>query len=782
MIIETKTQLDIENIGTDTKSLEANIDTASLPFLFEILSGSFYSNPIGSICREITSNCFDSHVEANVNEPVVVKKGHDEEGIYLSFIDVGVGLSPERIQNIYMNYFSSTKRETNTLIGGFGLGSKSPLSYTDYFYITTIYDNIKYQYIFSKGIFRPTIDLLDTSNCISHNGTEIRIYIKDSSDTLKFRNALSTQLCYFDNVYFDNWDIDNNYTIFEGKYFKYRNKNQYDSRMHIVLDKVVYPIDWKQLNMDEYNIAVGIKFKTGELLVTPNREQLQYTDDIIKLVKERIKDAIEELIGIFDKQNKNFDSFFEWLAKKDERPHIIFTDNSNNTYKLYLYGLEYVNKRNNYKYFEGIEYLANVNDLLSLFYGYAGTIKKGKTEKYNDYLDYTHTIRNKYSNYNCYIGTTSYLNAEKNWLIKDGFVFYPRINFDKYNHIFHGVSTYAGNHNLNSYYFNLGAGLKIYRLMKAIREEVSLKCGEYRNLTEDELTRYKDEKRLNNTSLQKRLQGKVFVNSISENESYDWNLNTDLSNSHTGNKPDIGINNYKGIVIYGFKEDQIKLEKVVDIFKLVRPNYFNTNIPYGKKFNVIKISKQNERYFKNKNNMTHINNVYGDNTIFRDVASLFKIECFFNDIETDSGQSTKEYIEAMKLISTDIGNTLDQLYNYYHDTKDERRLRYSKHTLKLEIVKIAKQFNLYNPNVELLFNKVNDWFKDVEVIRYININTKTLPYILKLLYEKKKKLNIEYYQRILNTDKSNQLTLDFNKNDTPITITKFNQITQNAII
>lgn len=121
MIIEVKEKLDIQNIGIATENIEASIDAASMPFLFEMLSGSLYSNAIGSICREITSNCFDSHIEAGIDDPVTIKRGYDEEGTYISFIDVGIGLSPDRIKSIYMNYFSSTKRLTNDLIGGFGL-------------------------------------------------------------------------------------------------------------------------------------------------------------------------------------------------------------------------------------------------------------------------------------------------------------------------------------------------------------------------------------------------------------------------------------------------------------------------------------------------------------------------------------------------------------------------------------------------------------------------------------------------------------------------------------
>lgn len=116
--------LEVEQIG-EVESIEANISKDSFPFLFEMMSKSLYSNPIASIIREITSNCFDSHIEAGTDEPVVIKISYSsgENNWYISFIDRGVGLSPDRIKKIYMNYFSSTKRDTNDQIGGFGLTS-----------------------------------------------------------------------------------------------------------------------------------------------------------------------------------------------------------------------------------------------------------------------------------------------------------------------------------------------------------------------------------------------------------------------------------------------------------------------------------------------------------------------------------------------------------------------------------------------------------------------------------------------------------------------------------
>lgn len=809
MIIEAKKQLDIENIGADVKTIEAGIDASSMPFLFDMLSTSFYSNAISSICREITSNCCDSHTEANVDDPVIVKRGEDEEGTYVSFIDTGVGMNQYLIEEVYMNYFSSTKRDSNEQIGGFGLGSKSPFSYTDHFYINTIsnkhtfiYNNVpcpfakvdkvvtlrtynyKYQYIFTKGITKPTIDLLFKSRTSEHTGTEIRIYLHDSSDIQSFRSALNKQLCYFDNVYFDNWSIDNDYTIFEGTYFKFRNKNQYDSKMHIVLDKVAYPIDWKQLGITEYNIAVGIKFQIGELLVTPNREQLRYTDEICKLVRDRIAKAVKELIDIFDQQNKGYDSYFEWISKKDEKPFIRFNNPNGRFEKLYLYGIDYITRKSQYKYLAGLESLSDTN-ILSMFYRYYGEIKDGKIKK-EKYSYVYPEVEMRHHPSSCYIVDNIPITNDRNWLVYNGMLFVPIIKDRRdLRYLFYRGDYYGINppNRINRPYFNLGSGLRYYKLLKAIREEINARCNHYRDLTPAEQLDYEAYKRENNRSLQKRLQGKVYVKSISEGVSYDWSLTTNTSDTTYWTR---GINSYKGIVIYGFSEDQVKLKKALALLHSVRPKYFETNrgfIGNNLIFKVIQISKQNEKYFKNKPNMTHVDNLYSDNILFRDMASSFKLEHYFNDLESISSQLTREYINQLKHINSNVGETLQKLYNFYKNTtsRENRNFTYLRGEIKNEVLSIAKQYNLFNPEVENMLNYVNTWFKDIEIIRYMNLNSKTLPYVLKLLYEKKKKMNIEYYQRVLNTDPSVQLKLEFNDSE-PIICTKLNSIINNGVL
>ena len=100
MKIEKKLSND-QILSTSEVSMDMKITEKNIPMMFKLLVSQLYRNKIGSMIREVTSNAHDSHIEAGVTEPVIVKLSRkDESGNYLSFIDNGVGMTPESLENV----------------------------------------------------------------------------------------------------------------------------------------------------------------------------------------------------------------------------------------------------------------------------------------------------------------------------------------------------------------------------------------------------------------------------------------------------------------------------------------------------------------------------------------------------------------------------------------------------------------------------------------------------------------------------------------------------------
>jgi len=135
-----------------------------------------------------------------------------------------------------------------------------------------------------------------------------------------FNKEFSKQLCYFPNVYVES-DIgyfDNDYVIYETKFFKVRPSLDVFRGMHILLGDVPYAIDWTELDMSSVNIPVAIKFKIGELTPTPSRESVEYTKESIKTIKKRIQETIDYLTDKYNNTVEDVDSIEDYLKYKTE--------------------------------------------------------------------------------------------------------------------------------------------------------------------------------------------------------------------------------------------------------------------------------------------------------------------------------------------------------------------------------------------------------------------------------------------------------------------------------
>ena len=334
-------QLGEQAIESTTGSRKMKLSENASSMVFQLFTKNVYSNPIGTVVREITSNCFDSHIEANVNSPVIIRKTVIDETINISFIDFGVGMSPDRVYDIYGTYFESTKRVDNTQIGGFGIGGKTPLAYKrstgqgegeydNSFYVITRFDGTEYIYLIYEGEETPVISELHSQPTKERNGTEVRIPVLEK-DLQTFQKEMVKQLYYFENIIFEGFEYEgeyskemvypmsNDYQILKAKTFLFRG-DDYNNYMHICLGRVAYPIDYSVLGLTsyDYNIPIALSLNVGDIGVTVSRESLDYSEETIKLLKKKLEEAKAEILTMITKQYKKIKTLEEYFKLKTD--------------------------------------------------------------------------------------------------------------------------------------------------------------------------------------------------------------------------------------------------------------------------------------------------------------------------------------------------------------------------------------------------------------------------------------------------------------------------------
>lgn len=305
----------IEVLG-DIREFKTSIDPKNLEFITTLLSSNLYSDPEQSFIREIVSNAWDSHVEAGTTDtPVIVRFKRGDNGWEVTIRDFGTGLSPERFQEVYCNIGSSTKRESNEFIGGFGIGKYSSLACTNTVYITSYYEGTAFLYVMVKSGNTITTNLVMQKPTEEKNGVEVTI--KNISNIDPYRKALK-YIVFFPNVYVDG--IDNKVNNTKLKRFNNFAVASESIDTKILLGNVLYPCNTRLLSATSKDFlnniessGIVIKFNVGEISITPNRESIIYSSDTINKIEDRIAAAKAELDSmISNKFTKDYNNLYEY--------------------------------------------------------------------------------------------------------------------------------------------------------------------------------------------------------------------------------------------------------------------------------------------------------------------------------------------------------------------------------------------------------------------------------------------------------------------------------------
>lgn len=343
----------IESVGF--KQTQFKISNSSK--MFDILSNFVYSNKIESIVRELSSNAFDAHVMNNKKHVPFDITLPSNEDLHPCFIirDYGPGLSTEDIYMLYTTYGESTKTNSNDFIGAWGLGSKSPFSYTNSFNVTSWFEGKKSIYLMAFNEERiPCVTLISSEDSKEPSGLEISIPVS-SKDIKEFVECTEHVLAHFDplpNVYLDfkvakfcNFnkvakriiDLEYGYLVDNSipskKYFnclignipycidinQFTNSKEHKAIFHYLDNFFISP------NSNLYRYV--LKFDIGEIDVTASRENIQWTKKSFDAFKRKLVlfhyDIVTKFFEMMD--NKELENIeFGYLIRSFSNPIYLY--------------------------------------------------------------------------------------------------------------------------------------------------------------------------------------------------------------------------------------------------------------------------------------------------------------------------------------------------------------------------------------------------------------------------------------------------------------------------
>lgn len=313
MIIDNKA-LPIESNVEPSKSLNFGISDVRL--VVDILS-KLYAHPIQTLVQEYICNGRDAMREALTwgKLPIEITVPSSLDPVF-KVRDYGIGISSDRMENIFVNYGSSTKRNTNAQTGGFGIGAKSAFSYTDSFTITSFVAGTKFIYVAHLGD-NGGVNLISSEPTTERNGVEISIGVKPK-DIVEFYNAVQRCVKFWaEPIKFIGTKslFQLKPTLTLGSMTVY--EESHPSRTIFLIDGIEYDLMNDEsnnyyrlranmeniLNSDRYTVTINVP--NGHFKIASSRERLETNDDnkakqnnILNTCKKLIADVLNHKINV----------------------------------------------------------------------------------------------------------------------------------------------------------------------------------------------------------------------------------------------------------------------------------------------------------------------------------------------------------------------------------------------------------------------------------------------------------------------------------------------------
>lgn len=316
--------------GTHTVEKSGNFEESKFSIeasakAFFILSDGLYSNKILAVVRELSTNAYDSHVEAGkVSVPFDVHLPTQLDPTF-SIRDYGTSMDHDDCMQLYTTYFRSTRNNSNEAVGCLGLGSKAPFAYADSFTVEAYLNGHKRLYTgYKNEDGSPTFSLLDEMETSEPNGIKVSINVA-SNDVGRFVHEAKKVYEFFKvrpNFIGEKIQYTSPAKVLEGDswYFDDNANNNL-----IIMGQIAYPLDHYQImNADadnaeskfvQYSDGLRIFVNIGDVDITPSRESLSYSNETKVNIRSKVKSIASEIAIKIEAEIKSQPTLFKARKK-----------------------------------------------------------------------------------------------------------------------------------------------------------------------------------------------------------------------------------------------------------------------------------------------------------------------------------------------------------------------------------------------------------------------------------------------------------------------------------
>lgn len=278
---------------------QRDVAIGDLAFILDMFADKVYSNKGRAVIRELACNAHDSHVMAGTTDvPFDVHLPTQLEP-WFSLRDYGTGLEDDDIANIYGAIGVSTKRDSNEVIGCFGIGSLSPYSMCDSFTVKSYLDGIVRTYQCMRDENRqPKVIPLGSAPTDEANGLEVKLNV--NGKVREFEEEAGHVFMFWEGTLpkINNQHVIRKCQEMRDKYvFKGDDFGLTPSwgDMYALMGNIAYKIPD---SLDLFDVDGYLKFDLGELEFDTARENLSMTDKTKAALKAKfasVKDRLTEI-------------------------------------------------------------------------------------------------------------------------------------------------------------------------------------------------------------------------------------------------------------------------------------------------------------------------------------------------------------------------------------------------------------------------------------------------------------------------------------------------------